>query len=248
MHDRRLAAVPLDDDDESELVVVSGAGDEGTEPPPLPACALEEDVGLVEEATQVLRALLLGTMAKGFAELGTYLLDTFYDGDPVLYRSAAPRKHASLSLLMDRCESMDLPVSRSALAKALMVAVRIKELPRNSVFNTLPPSHQAELVRIKSHEKLERFAERARSDGMSVKRLRAAVRKSIPKSNRGRKPTPDVVRLLTTCVRGLRDDETGRLSIRKEQVLELTDEQLANARELVGVLLRRAEDLAKLLG
>jgi len=246
MHDRRLAAVPIDD--EYDLEEMTGEAGLDRTPMPLPGCALRADADLVEEAAGRLKIIALGTVAKGMAEMGAYLLDTFYDGKPDLYRSAAPRKHASLRLLMERCESVDVPVSRSLLARALMIAVRIRELPCNSAFNALPPSHQAELVRIRSVEKVEKLAERARTDRMSVMRLRAAVRKAVPKSNRGRKPTPEVVRVLSACVRGLRDDETGRLALRKEQVLELTDAQLAHARELVGVLLRRTEDLARLLG
>ncbi|HQP37455.1 MAG TPA: hypothetical protein PLI95_19860, partial [Polyangiaceae bacterium] len=130
----------------------------------------------------------------------------------------------------------------------LLIAARMREMPRNSIFSTLPPSHQAELVRIRSIDKIEKLAERARSDGMSVIRLRAAVRKAVPKSNRGRKPTPAVLRVVQMCVRELRDDDTGRLAIRKDQLTELNEEQLAQARELAGILVRRAEELAKLLG
>jgi len=247
MHDRRLAVVPFDDDDSDLEVVTIDDGQDSTRPP-LPACAVHEDLELVEEVTARLKAIVRDTVARSVSEIGACLLDTFYNGDPELYRSASPRKHASLRLLMDRCETVDIPVSRSVLVRSLMIAVRMRELPQNSAFNLLPPSHQAELVRIRSVEKVERLAQRARTDCMSVMRLRAAVRKAIPKSNRGRKPIPEVLRVLTTCVRGLRDDETGRLAIRKEQVLELTDDQLAEARELVGVLLRRSEDLAKLIG
>lgn len=248
MHDRRLAAVLIEEDEDCDLEVVTSTDDQVHDRALLPACALKEDWQLVDEAAARLKALAFNTMVKGVADMGAYLLDTFYDGDPELYRSAAPGKHASLRLLMERCESVDVPVSRTLLARALMIAARIREMPSNSVFSTLPPSHQAELVRIRSIEKIERLAERARSDGMSVIRLRAAVRKAVPKSNRGRKPTPTVLRVLETCVRGLRDDETGRLSIRKEQVLDLNEEQLAHARDMAGILLRRTEELAKLLG
>ncbi len=248
MHDRRLATVLIEEDEDSDLEVVTIGDDQSQERPFLPDCALKEDKRLVDEAAARLKALAFNTMAKGIADMGAYLLDTFYEGDPELYRSAAPRKHASLRLLLERCESVDVPVSRSLLAKALLIAARMREMPRNSIFSTLPPSHQAELVRIRSIDKIEKLAERARSDGMSVIRLRAAVRKAVPKSNRGRKPTPAVLRVVQMCVRELRDDDTGRLAIRKDQLTELNEEQLAQARELAGILVRRAEELAKLLG
>src|SRR5437868_5969033 len=96
----------------------------------LPRSAEKVDRELVERAVSHIRGELAKTVARGMDEVGRYLLQTFYDDDPELYFSASPNKHASLRLLIERCESMDFPVSRTFLANALRMAAVSKDLPR----------------------------------------------------------------------------------------------------------------------
>jgi hypothetical protein len=108
----------------------------------LPRSAELVDRELVERAVAHIRGELAKTVARGINEVGRYLLQTFYDDDPELYLSASPNKHASLRLLIERCESMDFPVSRTFLANALRMAAVSKDLPRAATFRRLPSSHQ----------------------------------------------------------------------------------------------------------
>ena len=142
-----------------------------------PRSAEKADRELVERAALDIRAVLAKTLTRGMDEVGRYLLQAFYDGDPELYFSANPNKHASLRLLLERCESLDFPVSRTFLANALRMAAVTKELPRAATFHQLPPSHRVELLRLKAPERVERLASKAVSEKLSVQKLRMLSQK-----------------------------------------------------------------------
>lgn len=206
-------------------------------------CVPESDDPLILEAMIRIRAILNRTVARGMAELGEYLLVTFYEGDPALFRSSNPRKHASLRKLQDKCGSIDLPVSFSTLARALRIAVLMRELPSDSAFRLLPPSHQAELLKLDVREQIDVLALRATQESYSVKRLRAAVQKVIPRhrSTRGRKPVPEVLKAVRRCLASL-DGSFGR-----EELEAMSEGQRAGARELLLVLGGRVNALSRLL-
>ena len=85
---------------------------------------------------------------------------------------------------------------------------------------------------------------------LTVKKIREAVRKERErtKSNRRRKPSPSVLRALRACVRALRDESTGRLVFRRDDIASLTEDQQGVARGLAETLGKRVDELAKLLG
>src|SRR5207253_10235165 len=199
-----------------------------------------------------IRGELAKTVARGIDEVGRYLLQTFYDDDPELYFSASPNKHASLRLLIERCESMDFPVSRTFLANALRMAAVSKDLPRAATFRRLPSSHRVELLRLLAPENVERLASKAISQKLSVQKLRALIQKEVDRdsaaSGRGRKRTPQALRAIEACLRALRDEETGKLLVRRSDVDELTEEQLARAQTALASLEKRVADLRRLLG
>ena len=107
MLERRNALTKRDASDSANATVVA-----------LPSSAEKVDRELVERAVSHIRGELAKMVARGMDEVGRYLLQTFYDDDPELYFSASPNKHASLRLLIERCESIDFPVSRTFLANA----------------------------------------------------------------------------------------------------------------------------------
>ena len=219
--------------------------------PALPASATTPDERLVDKAAKHVREILSRTVAQGLEEVGTYLLDTFYEGKPELYQSLKPSKHASLSLLEERCETLDLPVSRTFLANAIGVAVMTKHLPKSSSFLKLPPSHKTELLGISTPEKAENLAAKVLEGKLTVQKLRELVRKERAKSKKnpqGRKPTPNVVRVLTSCAKLLRDATTGRLVFRKADFAELTPEQVEEVKELREMISKRMEEVDRLLG
>ena len=198
-----------------------------------------EEHAIVETMVHI-RAILARTVARGLAELGEYLLATFYGGDTELVRSLNPRKHASLRKLQEKCGSIDLPVSFSTLARALRIAVLMRELPADSPFRLLPSSHQTELVKLDTREKIDLLALRAQQESYSVKRLRAAVQKAIPRqtSGRGRKPTPAMVKAMHRCMAAL--EETFDIEA-------LDEAQREHVRERLESLRGRVEELEELL-
>jgi hypothetical protein len=217
----------------------------------LPRSAEKADKALVDKAVAHIRDVVGKTVARGLDDVGSYLLREFYDDDPELYRSASPTKHASLSLLIERCESMDLPVSRTFLANALRVAAVQKRLPRGATFRQLPPSHRVELVRVGEPEKIEQLASKAVDGKLSVQKLRTLVQKEQEKTKgpeRGRKRSPEVLKAIEACLRLLRDEGTGKLLFHRVDVTELTDEQQARANVALTSLEKRVAELRRIIG
>ena len=219
--------------------------------PALPASATKQDEKLENKAAKQIRDILARTVSQGLEEVGNYLLDTFYEGKAELYQSLKPSKHASLTLLEERCETLELPVSRTFLANAIGVAVMTKHLPKSSSFLKLPPSHKTELLGISTPEKAENLAAKVLEGKLTVQKLRELVRKERAKGKKnpqGRKPTATIVRVLTSCAKLLRDQATGRLVFRKADFAELTDDQREEVKELLLLFQKRLEEIQKHLG
>jgi hypothetical protein len=218
-------------------------------PMQLPPCANAADEALVAEAAVRIRQLLAQTLQRGLEEVGQFLLDQFYDGSWEAYLSTNSYKHVSLRLLMDRCGSVELPVTKSWLARSIQMAALALQLPRTSRFLALPASHRVELMRIKSLDRLEALSSRAYDARLSVRKLRDAVNDEVErsKSTRGRKPIPRVLKALHHCVRALRDDCTGKLALHREDLKELDDAQAREAREALDCVQKRLDELVKLL-
>lgn len=217
--------------------------------PRLPACARAVDEALVDRVASQIRTIVGRTVARGMQEVGELLLRTFYDDDPALYKSTRPSKHVSLRMLERRCETLNLPVRRAFLGKALQLAVLGKTLPRHARFRKLPSSHRLELLPLRCPQTIEAFAARALEEKMSVKRVRAAVREERckHKSVRGRKPTPAILKAIGSSVRPLRDKTTGRLVFHREDLAEMSRAQLKAARLEADGLLKSIEELVRLL-
>lgn len=215
----------------------------------LPPCALEEDEGLVSDAALQIKRILTQTVNRGLEDVGEYLFDTFYDGDPNVYMSAHQHKHASLRLLLDRCGTLELPVNKAFLSRAIQMAMVLRQLPKQSRFLALPSSHRLELLKVKSPDKLEQLAEKAYQGNMSVQKLRDVVSKEFvrTKSTRGRKPIPSVIKTINVCVKALRDEDTGRLALKRDDIAKLSDDETDRARMLADLLSKRVEELLKLL-
>ena len=79
----------------------------------LPANATKADPVLVDGVVGQIRTILAQTVSRGMDEVGRLLLREFFHNDPARYSSQSHAKHASLRLLMERCESMELPVRRT---------------------------------------------------------------------------------------------------------------------------------------
>lgn len=217
----------------------------------LPASAEKVDKDLVERSISDLRELVAKTVARGQDEIGQYLLREFFQDDPEVYVASGPSNHASLRKLMDRCESLELPVSRTFLLNALRIAASAKQLPRGSSFAQLPPTHRVELLRVKAPEQREKLASRAMESKLSVQKLRTLVDKAQHRDKehpgRGRLPAPSLLKAIEGCLRLLRDEETGKLLFRRSNAADLTDEQRERAEAAFKVLENRIADLRRVL-
>jgi hypothetical protein len=213
----------------------------------LPASAEKFDRALVDRSVAHIRDVLEKTVSRGLDEVGQFLLKEFYGDDPTFYAASSPMKHASLRKLMDRCDSMELPISRTFLVNALRMAVITKGLPKAATFNRLPPSHRVELLRVREPEKLQRLATRAVEGKLSVVKLRSLVQRAEP-PGRGRRPSPGVLKSIEHCLRLLREEETGKLLFRRSDIAEMTEEQHARADAVLKTLEKRIADLRRILG
>src|SRR5262245_27971098 len=120
-----------------------------TEPVVLPVSAEKIDRELVERSVKHIREVLAKTVSRGLDEVGKYLLKAFFDDDTEVFFAAGPHRHASLRRLIERSDSIELPVSRTFLLNALRLAVVARALPDATTFNQLPPSHRVELLRVR---------------------------------------------------------------------------------------------------
>lgn len=217
----------------------------------LPASAQKADSALVERAAEQIKDIVSKTLARGMDEVGQYLLREFYEDDPTLYHSSSPNKHASLTLLLERCETMDLPVSRTFLSNSLRIAAVTKGLPRAAAFRQLPPSHRVELVRVRTPEKLERLATKAVEGRFTVQKLRKLVQREQDKdkgaSARGRKRSPEILKAVERCLRALRNEETGKLLFSKGDVTSMNEEQRGRVGIALKSLEKRVAELRRIL-
>jgi hypothetical protein len=218
----------------------------------IPESADKLDRELVDRSVAQIREIIAKTVSRGQDEVGRYLLKEFFDDDPAVYVASGPTKHASLTRLLERCESIELPVSKTFLVNALRLAVAAKELPRAATFNQLPPSHRVELLRVKAPEKLEKLAAKAVAGKLSVQKLRVLVQKSelrkLEAPGSGRRATPTVLKAIDVCLRQLRAEDTGKLLFHRGDVSTLTDEQLARAQAAFKILEKRVAELGRILG
>jgi hypothetical protein len=207
------------------------------------------DEVLVRRAMKDIKAILGRTLQKGLEEVGTYILEHFYGNDLELYRSTAPSKHASLSLLVAKCDTMELPVSKTFLSNAVRVAVTATGLPATAKFRALPASYQIELARVPDADKLEQLAERASKNDMDVRKLRQLVAKTVNGTGggKGRPARPNVLRALERAAAFLRRGDTWHLGFKKEDIEALDDDEQKELREIVSRLTDLLAKLEKLL-
>ena len=180
-------------------------------------------------------------------EIGEYLLDKFFDGDAENVRSRASRKTSSFRLLVERCETADLPLRRTWLHNAVSLACMKKLLPEGATaFKLLSQSHQTTLLPLRVPAKVEQVAKRAVLKQLSVRDLKVMVRDEVaripvPEGKRPRRPRkPIILEALDNALKSF-TLEGGRRSFTKAHVEELADGQIEKAR-------RSAEALQVSLG
>ncbi|MBI4932497.1 MAG: hypothetical protein HY828_01385 [Actinobacteria bacterium] len=213
---------------------------------PVNPVAEKEDKGLVEEAAEHITKILAETTYRGATEIGEYVLKHFFNDDAELAQSRDPYKNASYRSLTEKCETQQLPISRTTLYNAVAVVVRQRTLPDAKAYKQLPQSHQVTLLPVKEPAKVETLAEKAMEKKLSVRQLKAEVKKVIAKARedepRGRKPLPVIVKTLNGSVKLFTLDGSRR-SFTKTMVEELDEDQAKLARKAAEKLITQLQDL-----
>jgi hypothetical protein len=163
-------------------------------------------------------------------EIGTYVLEAFYENDIALYRSQSPSKHVSLRMLVERCGTIDLPISATFLSTSIRMAVVARALPRDASFSRLPVSHRVELLRLPPDE-IEPFAADALRARLPVRELRTKVRTLLVASRgaRRRRDASPLVRISKSLVRALEGGESVGFDV--ADVARLSTAERASLRE-----------------
>ena len=136
------------------------------------------------------------------AQIGEYLIETFYQGREDLVTSQASGKDVSLRKLAERADS---PFSLSALRTFLQVAMNFRRLPQ-PVAAALPVSHHAILYRVADEDERADMAAQATEEKATAATLRQWVRgKGRRKTGGGRKPDCDMTRDFKDAIHCLRN-------------------------------------------
>ncbi len=179
----------------------------------------------------------------GLCAIGSYLFNTFFDGDPDVY-AAKGGNYAALRGLFKRAGSAEVPVSKTGLSNALGLAILTHRLGPESALSQLPQSHATELLPLLEPEIIERAAnDILASPETTVREVRAFVRDAKPKRGVGRRPKPPVVRALQAFARVLGEPSNNPCALTSDDFAALTREEhastldmLANVREHLGAL------------
>lgn len=205
------------------------------------------DHKLVEEAASWIHKKLAETVERGAREIGEYVLDKFFKGDPEFASSKDSHKNASFRDLADKCGSPDVPVSKSWLHNAVGVAIMTRQIPQGATaFRQLGLSHQTALLPLRDPAKVEKIAKDAADNVWSVRHLRELVAKKrvrIPKEDsRGRPPMPVITKTLNRSLK-LFAFEGGKRSFTKADVDALGDDQKKDALESAQALIEKLKEL-----
>lgn len=167
------------------------------------------------------------------AEIGEFLIETFFDGNVALACSHSPRKHQSLRRL---CDHNNAPFSLSALRTFIQVAQNFRVIPHDQAAR-LPPSHHALLYRVANPEERADLARQCAEDRTSARTLREMVKgRGRRRPGAGRKPrvpTSNEVRVLRSRVEAIiRELDTAQPTEIDSMIVELRSLRDAVARSL----------------
>lgn len=210
------------------------------------------DQRLVEEAVAFVRDAIQRTVERGYNEIGQFVFRRFFGGDLAQLRSKAWNKGASFRALLERCDTLELPLRRSALHNAVAVAAMQHELGAGPIaYKQLPYSHQVALLPMRDPKKVEKLASKALTRKLPVRALKEEVAEerasTAPQGEkRGRKPDPKLLKALKAAAIPFTVDGS-LLPITRAQVEELSDDQKAAALALAEQLQALCEGVVEKL-
>jgi len=214
------------------------------------------DRRLVERASARL-AEIASSLKKSFVEMGEYLLEAFYANDPKQYAARGPGRHVTLAAVLARCESFEVPFSRSMLSASLRVAAIAVQLPRGAAYRKLPRMHQELLAALGDPVAIEKLAERALRTKMTAAKLRALLDHAKGADDADESGADDdekkararaaaVPRTVERLAQTLRD-ERGRLAFRSADVRRMSTDERNRTRSAIEDIQRRLHELEALL-
>ncbi len=125
-------------------------------------------------------------------EVGRYVLDHFFDGDYQSFSDPSRIKEQSFRALLAR---EDLLLGQTTLYNLVRVSNQLEILPPD-VTDGLSFTHHRALLPLPDPKRKEELARRALKEGWTSNDLTAEVSKLLPKSHRGRKPSPAFVKTI----------------------------------------------------
>jgi hypothetical protein len=176
-------------------------------------------------------------------EVGSFLLDRFYEGDPALLADRG-RRHPTFRALAERD---DLQMSATWLWRAVWIFVQLPKLPEDAA-TRLPPTHHALLLPIRHRAAKRELAERAIEERMSSRELAVAVEEVLRlerplkggRRRASRKPKPRFFRTVRKLGKVVEDEASWR---DLDQIGRLRPEDAVVLRETIGQIEGRCEDL-----
>lgn len=206
---------------------------------------------LVDKAVQDIGEILSRTVKSAQIEVGEYILKEFFDDDIEKYRSKNPKKEVSLVALLDRCDTFELPVSKTFLQNSISVAYAVKQLGKgNNEFLSLPPSHRVALLPIDDPERIKVLSRRAVDEKMTVRDLREEVKaellKTKGKSKAGRPPIPKVEKDVNAVLKKI-SLKSGKIGYKKGDIKGMKPENAVAVKENVRNIIGGMEELLESL-
>ena len=143
------------------------------------------DEKTIDDAVNFINEKANETLYKGSIEIGGYILDNFFGGDPALASSKNPKKQQSFNNL---CERDDLIVHPNQLG--LMVRVAYQEqyfIEKKIDIKALSYTHKASLVKVDNGVKKSSMVKKCIKEEWTTRQLEEAIKKylkALPSSSK----------------------------------------------------------------
>jgi hypothetical protein len=198
------------------------------------------DDALVERACVKITEIAQRTLFKGMSDIGNYLLTHFFDDDPELARSKAPNKNASYRALLNRCETLDLPVKKSTLNNAVRIALQDRLMSDSDAYEKLSYTHKVRLLPLHDDKKtMKMLSKKAVSQKLSTRQLADLVSEHVVT---GEPRTSNVTKALSRTMRVFTEVGVKSVFTRKD-VQKMKPDEARKAHEMATALKKKLDDL-----
>jgi len=174
-------------DEETSAIQAAETDDIQTGTSVVPVEEAEVDEDLVNEAYEKIERVVLDKMNSMMEEVGTYLLDAFFDGDQERAQNKNPTKTKSFSRLIDKLTDKHPSFGKkSSLYNAINVAIDLKRFENAGLaeYKQLGLTQKVYLTHVKDFDKKAEIAKEAAESNLSTRAT--ADRIAQTKKNRAR--------------------------------------------------------------